>query len=353
MKRSLALLAGLALGVPLLVAGSPPFGASEPPPPIVKADGLTSPLKLALDVDGSIYVTQNFAGTLTKVGQSTPLYTSAAPAGTADVGGVSALLGTVYFTETIMGPDGPVESYLKKVDRKGNVTQLADIRMWENQHNPDSKNQYGFMNPSAECAAQAGDFAMYNGKLDSHPYATLGTPIGTVIADAGANALLSVDRWGNIRTVAVFAPQPAALTDEVAAELGAPACAGQTYNWEPVPTDVELGPDGWLYVTLLPGGPEGPALGARGSVVKVNLLTGKVVPVASGLLGATDLAVSPKGDVYVAQLFGTDIAVVKKGTSQAVPFRAAESGAAVEWGPNGLFATVHVFDAGQVVYYPY
>ncbi len=56
------------------------------------------------------------------------------------------------------------------------------------------------------------------------------------------------------------------VTKESAAALELPDCVvGVTYAFEPVPTDVEVGKDGYLYVTTLPGGPESPALGARGS----------------------------------------------------------------------------------------
>ena len=55
----------------------------------------------------------------------------------------------------------------------------------------------------------------------------------------------------------------------------APACVvGEEYAFEPVPTDVEFGPDGWLYVSSLPGGPEDASLGARGAVFRVNPWTG-------------------------------------------------------------------------------
>ncbi|MGC5171658.1 ScyD/ScyE family protein [Microbacterium sp. DT81.1] len=359
MKRSLALSAGIALAIPLALTGTAATAAPAPPPPQVRAENLVSPLKLAVDVGGSIYVTQNFAGQLTKIardGTQTPLYTSE---NGAEVGGVSAFLGTVYFTETVIDPNiGPVESYLKKIDRHGNVSDLADIRAYENQANPDAKAQYGFTDLPADCLAQvpAQIPGSYAGIQDSHPYATLGTPIGTVVADAGSNALFTVDRAGKVRTLAVLPPQPY-VVDEAALALGLPECAiGYTYNFEPVPTDVELGPDGWLYVSLLPGGPEGPELGARGAVVKVNLLNGKVVPVASGLVTATDLAVSPRGDIYVAQLFGPHIGVIKKGTSEAVPFREATQGAAVEWGTKGIYATVNALSdppAGQVVLLPF
>jgi hypothetical protein len=80
-----------------------------------------------------------------------------------------------------------------------------------------------------------------------------------------------------------------------------------------VPTDVEVGKDGYLYVTTLPGGPESPALGARGKLWKVNPYSGKAWVIASGFLGATNLAIGKNGEIYVAELFGGNISVVKHG----------------------------------------
>ena len=95
-------------------------------------------------------------------------------------------------------------------------------------------------------------------------------------------------------------------TAETAAAFGFPACsAGYGYSFEPVPTDIEVGTGGWLYVTSLPGGPEDPSLGARGSVLKIHPGTGEVRTVAKGLISATGLAVDRfTGTIAVTELFG-------------------------------------------------
>jgi hypothetical protein len=153
---------------------------------------------------------------------------------------------------------------------------------------------------------------------------------------------------GRISTVAVLPPIPFVVTAEVAAGLGLPDCVvGKTYNFEPVPTDVELGPNGLLYVTSLPGGPEDESLGARGSVFSVNLATGSVTKVAGGFLGATNLAISPNGTIYVAELFGNRISRVSGGG--AVPVVDVPSPAGLEWANGKLYATVDVFGNGSVV----
>jgi sugar lactone lactonase YvrE len=122
---------------------------------------------------------------------------------------------------------------------------------------------------------------------------------------------------------------------------------GKTYNFEPVPTDVELGPDGLLYVSSLPGGPEDASLGARGAVFSIDLATGAVTKVAGGFLGATNLAVAPDGTIYVAEMFGNRISTVSAGTPK--PFADVPSPAAVEWANGKLYATIDVFGNGSVV----
>ncbi len=311
-------------------------------------EDLFSPLKLGLEIDGSVYVTDNFSGTLNRIardGSFTTPYTTATPGN--EVGAVSNFLGSVYFAETTA--DG---SLLKKIDRRGNVSDLADLGRHEATSNPDGAQQYGFSDLPADCAAQLPPFlpgadngGAYTGEVYSHPYATIGTPVGTVVADAGANAILTVDFRGKVRTLATLPPQPSVVGDW-AVELGLPACVvGHTYAWEAVPTDVELGADGWIYASLLPGGPETPAAGARGSVIKVNLLTGRVVTVATGLASPTDIALSPRGDIYVAELMGDRISLIKKGQSSATLFREAVAPAAVEWSPVGIYATVDAVPA--------
>src|SRR4029450_3789544 len=91
-----------------------------------------------------------------------------------------------------------------------------------------------------------------------------------------------------IRTLAVLPSQPLKITEDIAHAQGLPDCViGVTYRFEAVPTDVEVGRDGYLYVTTLPGGPEDPSLGARGKVYRVNPRNGHIKLVATGFAGGT------------------------------------------------------------------
>ncbi|MGO1933184.1 MAG: ScyD/ScyE family protein, partial [Cellulosimicrobium funkei] len=115
--------------------------------------------------------------------------------------------------------------------------------------------------------------------------------------------------------------------------------------FEPVPTDVEVGPRGVLYVTTLPGGPEDASLGARGAVYTVDPWRGAVRRLATGFLGATNLAVSGDGTVYVAELFGGKVSQVgKRGPSTLVEVPLP---AGLEWDGKGLLATTNALPADE------
>ena len=84
-------------------------------------------------------------------------------------------------------------------------------------------------------------------------------------------------------------------------------CIGEKFASNPVPTDVEVGPDGYLYVSTLPGFPELPGY-AR--VFKVHRWRRRVLDGGHGLTGATDLAVADDGTIYVSELFAFQVSAI-------------------------------------------
>jgi hypothetical protein len=93
------------------------------------------------------------------------------------------------------------------------------------------------------------DVAMYEflfnpagGPVDSNPFGVLAESAGRVVADAGANALVSIGANGTMETLAVFPPQANPTP------VGPPMI-------EAVPTSLARGPDGALYVGQLTGFP--------------------------------------------------------------------------------------------------
>lgn len=318
------------------------------------ARGLLSPLSVAVAADGTVYYSENFKGTLlARSPGHMPRRLFQAGAGT-EVGAVSERRGVVRFATTL--PEGR-GAYLKSIGRDGTVRTLADLAAHERRRNPDQGVRYGLRQVPDGCDVPTGYPFRYTGVVESHPYGTAQSAGATYVADAAGNSVLRVGRDGTVSTVAVLPAVPVEVTPAVAEALELPACtAGATYFLEPVPTDVEVGPGGRLYVSSLPGGPEDGSTGAIGGVFRVDPRSGKVTRVAGGLVSATGVAVAPSGDLYVAELFGGRIAKVKRGATRATTVYRAPMVAAVELHDGLLYATTRALTglagdapAGRVV----
>lgn len=345
MSRTGIIASSLALAV--LGAGSAVAPAhsvqadQEAPRSTIVAKGLLSPLSLAVSRNGSVYVTQNFGGMLMRIdpGQEPELVYAARKKGT-EVGAVSEHRGSLRFATT-----KGRKTFLWGIGGNGRAVKLADLGAFEQTKNPDGDVSYGFEDLDPACSAQIPEEvpAAYTGIVESHPYATAIKGGTTYVADAAGNDILSVSPSGKVEALAVLPPVPVVVTSQMAEGSGLPACTvGKTYNFEPVPTDVELGPDGKLYVSTLTGGPEDGSTGAQSKVYKVNRRSGAVSLVAEGLVSAVGLAVARNGDIYVSQLFTGEVARIKKGSDVAKPwFRSSLTGD-VEWTKRGIHVTTDV-----------
>ncbi len=312
MRKSLAAVAGIAAAALTLVAPAPASAATSP-----KVTVVSSAVGAPFNIDVSshrVLVADGGPGLVVKVKKDGTTSTVVASEGAAGVA-VSKDGRYLAYTGTVGDENGISASSLSIKGPRGTVT--ADTLAYEQAHNPDAKLTYGVDNPDAcvtEAFAALGAPVKYTGAIDSHAYSVAAYGKKFVVADAGGNDLLMVDRKGRISTIGVLPRHPLKITAAIAGNLGLPDCVvGVTYSFESVPTDVEVGKDGWLYVTTLPGGPEDPSLGARGRVYRVNPKTGQNQLVARGLLGATNLALGKRGEIYVAELFGGRISVVKNG----------------------------------------
>lgn len=276
----------------------------------VLASGVGAPFQIALR-KGTVYYADGGAGTISKV----------TPKGAKVVRKVPGVAGVEFSPDGATmaiasgGPGGPRQRVtLVRGHRKPVV---SDLLRYEQRVNPDRNVTYGVVAGGNSTCNQAlagltGGSATYKGAVDSHPYQLAPLPGGAfAVAEAGGNAILRVSRKGAISTIALLPPQRLRFTQAQANAIGVPSCAGVTYAFEPVPTDVERGPRGSLLVTTLPGGPESPALGARGSVYRISK-RGAVSRVATGFLGATNLSLV-KGRVYVSELFAGRITRFGKG----------------------------------------
>ncbi len=343
-------LAAVAAGA--LVAGAGFTGSATAAPatggdPQILAKNVPTPLSAAVAADGSTYVSGNFAGLLFQVpkGGGEPALVYKTKDKGAEVGGVSVQGNNVVFV---------VSGKTHKVFRMtaGGVAQaIANVGRYEKRKNPDKKRTYGFLGLSASCKAKLPQQvpAAYPGIIESHPYATEQVGGTVYVADAAGNTILAISPSGAIRTVAVLPSTKVRATKARVAALDLPPCVtGHKFALEGVPTDVEMGPDGWLYVSSLPGGPEDGSLGAQGRVYKINPKSGKVVRVAKGLISATNVAVAPDGDVYVAQLFTGQIVRIPAGTHRKRAFAQVSMPAEIEYTDAGLVSKVDALKGNKV-----
>jgi len=343
--------------------------AFELEPPLVS--GLAGPLQLAVRApaappapgsprraDGLVFVAQQFSGVVSRVRPNGTLRDLVKQRG--GVGGVAVRDGRVAFTFTKPATPGKTGlAQLRVRTRSGSIRTVAHLAAFEAKANPDRHRTYGFVDLAPDCASQLPEGMLspqpYSGEVYANPYALANAPGGGwYVADAGGNDILKVSPRGAIKVVYVARPQRAVVTAEAAEALGLPECAvGATYAFEPVPTDVEVGRRGRLFVSLLPGGPESGALGARGRVVKIWPRTRKSVSVASGFLGAANLALGPRHRIYVAELFANRISAVRVNDNVGVVEGTIEAPApaAVEYRDEYLYVGYDVFnekDGGSI-----
>jgi len=329
--------AALLVAVPMSATAQGGTGAAAKPRVITTE--VVAPFNLAVRGD-RLLVADGATSTLSRVVGDGSLRKIADGPGGGDVAGVAISKDRRYIAYTTTEHPSP------EVNAHGTLHVLGpagsrltvDLARYEARRNPDKVRTYGTTSTdpcvTKAIAAATGLPATYRGQADSHPYSV--TAYGKsswLVADAGGNDLLRVDARGRVRTLAVLPVQRLLITKEVAAGLGLPACTvGTSYRFEAVPTDVEQGASGSLYVSTLPGGPE---LGARGSVYRVNPRTGHAKRLATGFAGATNVAVL-KGKVYVAEFFAGRISTVHRGGAKL--YTELPGAVSVEAGRGHLYA---------------
>jgi len=335
----MAVAAAAGVGIATITGfGAIPASAGTPPMHVVQtiSSAYVGPLQFAVQ-GRSIYVADSALSQLFKVGRSSPIASGPAPSSnpeaSGDLAGVAATGDAIAYTTTTADHKDTRLTILSDGHKR-----VVSLSTFEKRNNPDKHNVYGLVDArhvSSQCKAELAAGGMqtstYHGAYDSHPYAVASLGHGAwAVADAGGNDVLKVDRHGHVSVLAVLPPQPVKVTAAIAVASGAKDCAGVTYRFEPVPTDVEVGPHGQLYVTTLSAAP-----GPSGSVWKLS--HGCAHRIATGFLGATNLAVTPDGRIFVAQLFGGTIAQVHEG--HGVTVATLPGVAAVEWANGHLYAS--------------
>jgi hypothetical protein len=179
--------------------------------------------------------------------------------------------GPTIFRETL-ADQNPVASLfgrVVKIGGHGYVSPRADIWGFERAVNPDK--------------------ATGNPAVDSNPVDLFRDGSKLVVADAGGNAIDTVDQYGGIRALTTFANRPG-----VPNPFGGPPISMQA-----VPTSVEQGRDGQYYVSQLTGFPF-PVGGAN--IYRVNPATGAQTVFASGFTNLMDLAFGRHGTLYAIEI---------------------------------------------------
>jgi hypothetical protein len=354
MKRTtksvaLGLVAGAALvGVGVPVASAEGGGQAAPPVRVI-ADGLEGPFGLGAGAS-RLYVAESGDGQITRINPVTGRKRVVARGlpSPAAVDKVGRSLAIVTGGAEDPSTKGDASLFVKWPD--GRRRKLADLEKYELRHNPDGQTQFD---------PETGE------PLDalSNPFAVLGRrgPGFVFVADAGANAVLSVTRSGKVSTF--FVP-PLVTTG---------ACKDAPNNHpsdpkgcDPVPTGLAYGPGNRLYVSTLSAEAEG-----EGRVYVLNGRTGKVLDVIKGFTAPTGVAVSPNGTVYVSELLhnapadppppGFDPAtvgrIVRVGVDGSRTYAAVTMPVGLTWHKGHLYSTawsvaglfLGIPEAGQVV----
>lgn len=159
------------------------------------------------------------------------------------------------------GPKGGLFGHVLWALPNGRYFPIADIAGHEARRNPD------------------GTF------VDSNPYGILAQPGRCLVADAGANAIVSsgfFDWLSGHRATRTFAVLP-----RTAAGLDA------------VPTSVVEGPDGYIYVGVLTGAP---FFRGASTIYRIPPFGGAPEPYVTGLTGVVDIAFDRHGTLYAVEI---------------------------------------------------
>jgi len=205
--------------------------------------------------------------------------------------GVAYRDGLLFVTLGEPGPDEggeapaePVEGDLQAsslivVDHDGDVVETYDLLEYELENNPDGQEQFD------------ADGAPFDAL--SNPFAVQVQSDRILVADAGANALLAIDRdSGEISTLFV----PPVITPDEVEECADAQANPDVDGCDPVPTGIDE-ENGLLYLSTL--GAEAPGA-ARVYVLEQD---GDEVRRIEGLTSIAGVAVDHDDTVYVSELF--------------------------------------------------
>lgn len=217
------------------------------------------------------------------------------------VSDVDPIAGTDELWAITQNPENPEAGgfqFLYRISGDGEVTQIADLFAYEEKYNP---------HPAA---------------VDSNPFDVEDLGGGeALVADAGGNTLLKVDKHGKVKLVAIF-------PDELVSSENAASILGEEFppmmDAQAVSTSIAIGPDGAYYVGELKGFPA-PLGESRVWRIEPNARNAKCgqSPLCSvvldGRTSIVDLAFGSDGRLYVAQIDDRSFLVVELAAFAGVP----------------------------------
>ena len=270
----------VALAASGAVAAPAANGGGLPPGLSIIAGGLAAPAHIAFGPKHQLYAANIGSGSITRTDLRSGATTTVASGLGFSPGVAVGEGGRVVFSAS----QGDIEAGATAAGvfsvRRGQTRQIGDTLAWEKAHNPDGQQL-------------AGDST-------SNPYSVLVVDDRTIVADAAGNDLLVLGPKGVRRTLTVFPVIHDGPDCSVRPENG-----GVGTGCDATPTDVELGPDGYLYVSGLSGEAAG-----QGRIYRVDPRTGAIVRTWTGLPPLTGIAVAHDGTIYAA---APDLALLNGG----------------------------------------
>ena len=279
--------------------------------PKVLNSSVIAPFGMAISGQ-DVWYTDGFVGTVNKISKGTDKVVTTGPQ--PEVAGIDVIRGGATYAFTSSNDDHSSTSLT--IRSKGRPDVVADLSGYEKKANPDKRATYGIVSGGQELQTRRARCLLHEELPDPRDLQGTGRlppvcrrlPRGRGVGRGRRRGQRHPPRRPSRARVddrgsAATAGHP---DGQAGRRHGGALLHGRSdsYNFEPVPTDVERGQHGKLWVSTLPGGPEDPSLGARGSVYTVNPWKHSAPRMATGFLGATDLALGQDGAVYVAELFG-------------------------------------------------